>query len=656
MFKVGNYPKGYNLSLLNTIYHRRSKQPNGKYSKDAIDLIIKDNVSGEIFLETIEEPTYDYFVIKPEYCTNYNQFFIEKEKTDMVSVPFTNLLYDIAQRTNNVNFYMENARNRNMYANTRLHTVPNIMMSDSDIEDHYRWKFSNTYQNDEFTNINKAYFDIEVNTKYAQDDFGKIGECPINCVTIIDDKNVIAHTVILRDKENPLIEEFERNLNQDMYDEFKEFITSTVGEEQSKKNGLNNIKFDITFYDEEIDLIKDVFNYINTLKPEFALAWNISFDIVYLIERIKNLGYKPEDIVCHPDFKYKDVTYYVDERNLNEYAERSDYSRISTYTVYTDQMIHFASRRKGQSALRSFSLDYIGDKTCNVRKYDYKKYAPTLEELIYTNFKIFVLYNIMDTLVQYCIEHKVNDIGVAYYNVLLNNTRISKIYRQTIYLHNRAIKSFWKAGLVMGNNCNKNNEKEKFPGAFVSSPQMNGNYSKLKINGKPVNIFDNLDDFDYKSLYPSITSELNMSPNTIDMHLNIPEKVYKDENRFGREDYKYKREGQFMEDLQSHNWLDFFSRWFHLANYSEMYDDIIEYYKYFKYSVGDLDIHHPDGSIDAFTTTTRADNTMRAFIPANSIKKEKIKIPKFDFSKVDANSFTEFFRNVDKEESIRRGY
>ena len=42
MFRIGNYKKGSNLTLLNTIYHRPTKLADGKYSSDSIDLIIKD--------------------------------------------------------------------------------------------------------------------------------------------------------------------------------------------------------------------------------------------------------------------------------------------------------------------------------------------------------------------------------------------------------------------------------------------------------------------------------------------------------------------------------------------------------------------------------------------------------------------------------------
>lgn len=638
MFKVGNYPKGYDLSLLNTIYHYPSKQSDGKYSNDAIDLIIKDNITGEKFLETVETPVYDYYMVNDEHYVDYNLFFIEEEKTHRITVPYRNLLYDIAERTDTLTFYKENIYNGNRYNNTRLHTIPNVMMSDSDIEDHYRWKFGNMYKN-ELGYISKAYFDIEADTINAKGDFVEMGECPINAVTLVDDRTSIVHTFLLRNSENPLIKEFESTVGPSLYNELKEFVIDKVGGIQAaQKYKVDILNFQFHFFDEEIDLIKELFSYINNLKPDFVLAWNMAFDIPYIIERIKKLGYRPEDIMCHPDFKFKIASYFIDERNLNEFAERGDKANISSYSVFLDQLIHFASRRKGRSAIANFRLDYIGEITCGVKKLDYKHITTSLAKLPYIDYKTFVFYNIMDTIVQYCIENKVNDIGNVYNNVLLNNTRYNKIYRQTVYLHNRAIKSFYKSGLIMGNNCNKNNVKVPFPGAFVSDPRLNNDYSKMTLNGKPVSIFDNLDDFDFKSLYPSITSELNMAPNTIIAHLTIPEIVYEFENRFRKDNVKYKREGQFMEDLQSHVWLEFFHRWFNLASYSEMYDDVIEYYTRLHNAYGKLNIHLPNGRIPAFEKVPYKNNKKKAFIKIMSDEDSKlysgekqIIIPTFNF-------------------------
>lgn len=662
MFKVGNYPKGYDLSLLNTMYHYPSKQSDGKYSNDSIDLIIKDNITGDKFLETIESPVYDYYMIKNEEYVSHNMFFIEEEKTDRITVPFRDLLKDIAEKTDNMNFFKENIYNGNTYNNTRLHTIPRVMMSDSDIEDHYRWKFSNQYKN-EMGPISKSYFDIEADVIDAKGDFVEPGECPINAVTLIDDRTCMVHTFLLRNSKNPLIQEFENNVSTRLYNELKDFvIEATGGVEKAHKFKVDLLNFQFHFFDEdkEIDLIKELFSYINNLKPDFVLAWNMAFDIPYIIQRIKNLEYKPEDIMTHPDFKFKNATYYIDERNKDSFEERGDKANISSYSVFLDQLIHFASRRKGRSAIANFRLDYIGEITCGVKKLDYKHITTSLAKLPYLDYKTFVFYNIMDTIVQYCIENKVNDIGNVYNNVLLNNTRYNKIYRQSIYLHNRAIKSFYNSGLIMGNNCNKDTPKTPFPGAFVSDPKLNNDYSKMTLNGKPVMIFNNLDDFDYKSLYPSITSEFNMSPNTIIAHLNIPEIVYEFENRFNREAKAYQREGQFMDDLQSHVWLEFFHRWFNLASYGDMYDDVIEYYTREKNAYGKLYIHKPNGRISPFEKVPYKNNRKSPFIKIMSNDddklykgEKKIVIPTFKFNDK-FKSFDDVYKYYQSNDVIKR--
>ena len=161
-------------------------------------------------------------------------------------------------------------------------------------------------------------------------------------------------------------------------------------------------------------------------------------------------------------------------------------------------MIHFASRRKGQNKLHSFTLDFIGEVVAKVRKLDYKHITTNIAELPYKDYKTFVFYNIMDTIVQYCIEAVTQDINYVFSKCNINNTRYSKAHRQTVYLTNRGIKEFEKDGFIMGNNVNKFNEKptEKFPGAFVADPLKLNGHSKLRIYGRLIEVFDNLDDFD----------------------------------------------------------------------------------------------------------------------------------------------------------------
>ena len=147
-----------------------------------------------------------------------------------------------------------------------------------------------------------------------------------------------------------------------------------------------------------------------------------------------------------------------------------------------------------------YSLDSIGEYIAKVKKLDYKHITENIAELPYKDYKTFVFYNIMDTVVQYCIEANTDDIGFIFGKALMNNTRYQKIHRQTVYLKNRGIQEFYNDGFIMGNNVNTFNPKpdEKFPGAFVANPvKVNKNAaSRLKIFGRAIDVFPNLDDFD----------------------------------------------------------------------------------------------------------------------------------------------------------------
>lgn len=660
-FLIGQYPKGYELSLLNTIYHYPYKDK-GQWQPGAIDLIIKDNVSGEKFLETIVNPSYEYYLLLdnkviPDYTLEYAM----KEDCKCVIVPYQQLQKDIAERLGVLNQFYDNLRNGNRDANKRLCNYnPRVLMSDMDIEDNIRFQFAHTYANP-YMKPTKSYLDIEADTINCKGDFVELGECPINAVSFIDDQSLVIHSFLLRNDKNPLIAKFEaESKSSALHRRLKSFLIDAVGgPDQAEKYRVNKMEVEFHFYDEadELTMLKHLFNYINNIKPDFVLAWNMAFDVPYIIQRIINLGENPKNVMCHPDFRYKEVKYMIDERNQFKYEERNDFAKISSYSVWLDQMIHFASRRKGQAAIANYKLDYIGQITCGVKKLDYSHITRNLAELPYKDYETFVFYNIMDTIVQYCIEYKVNDIDSAYNNVLLNNTRWSKIYRQTVYLKNRAAKFYYANDFIIGNNVNANTPKVSFPGAFVADPKLNSDYSKRRINGRPVSIFDNLDDFDYKSLYPSITSEFNMSRSTLIAHVNIPNKVYEFENRFHRDDIKWKREAQFMDDLQSHNWIEFFHRWFHFAGYEEMYDDVIEYFTKIKYPSGFLTFH----DFDDVSGKPEEDNRSmfvqckneRDLAIVNSIasgNRDLFNQPRFEFEKSDFNNFTEIF------DSLKDGY
>ena len=575
---IKGYPDGSDITILNTAYHYSRKQEDGKYSKDNLMITFRNNTTGKKDHVVIEEPEYEFYMANDDVLIDHHLLAIEKDKVHKVVTPYNKLEKTIAELTGNEKFYYNNIELGNRSANKELHYLNNVFASNFHIEDFYRFKFSETYTNNFFT-LSKAYFDIEVDSIDMNGDFPEMGECPINAISFINDNDHSLNIFLLRNSKNPLIAEFEKEVaSGTIYAELQNFIIQSVTPNLAEKYGMLDFNIRFHFYneDEEIRLIQDFFLLVNFKQPDFLLAWNMAFDIPYIYERIVNLGYDPRDIMCHsdiePQFRY--AHYYIDTRAA-EFAERGDSYDISSYTVYLDQLIHFASRRKGQKSFDSMKLDDIGSAVARIHKLDYSHITTNIAKLPYLDYKTFVFYNVMDTIVQKGIEEKVKDINYIFGKSLANNTRYPKCHRQTVYLSNRAYAEWYKDGLIIGNGSGAK-EKVSYPGALVGDPLHNSNYSKYKQDNQVMNIVDNMCDFDYKALYPSTDIQNNMGPNTQIGKILIDKPVHKYENPFNNP--YYDRGGQFLEDYTSDDILEFATRWFNFANYKQLLYDIIEYF------------------------------------------------------------------------------
>ena len=590
-----------NITIMNTLFWRGT-DIDGKF-KEFLTLIYKDLDTGLKYFQEETDPDYEYYMATEGNRVDYNRLFIEESKTEKIVVPYKDLEKDIAERTGNKAFFYDNVKTNNRGENRRLHTHPDVFNSDMNIEDHYMLRFSRMYKNDPCP-ITKSFFDIEVDSINMRGDFPEPGECPINAISLIIQETKQVYIFLLRNKANPLIAEFEKEVvNRTVHKEITEFVINAVGGPKAAEKYGIDFSYNFLFYDQdkEINLISDLFVAINTFKPDFALAWNMAFDVPYILARIANLGYDPRDVVCHSDFKNKIASYYIDERNKSDFAERGDFAQIASYTTYLDQMIHFASRRKGQNKFISFTLDFIGEAVAKVRKLNYKHITTNIAELPYKDYKTFVFYNVMDTVVQYCIEAATGDIDYVFTKSNINCTRYCKAHRQTVYLTNRVTKDIRKSGnFIIGNNCNKFNQKPdvKFPGAFVADPLQLSNFPKMMLRGAYIDCCENAIDLDYSSLYPSIIREFNIAPNTQIGLLIIAREFTPIEAARANNTIA----GAFMEDIQSQVWLEFGSRWFNLADYTTLYHEVEEFFTTIMNPMNGMRIYNREGLIEPFVT------------------------------------------------------
>ena len=586
------YPEGSDITIMNTYYSYPKFEDGKKVEDDHMFLVYKDNKTGKKGYRIIDKPTYTFYKIKEgEEVPFYNELFISRDKVEPITVPYCKLEANLAHVNGFDEEYKANLMNRNKAANQVFHTMPNIFNSDTNIEDHYRFKFAQTYTN-EITKLSKGFFDIEVDGKWAAGDFVEMGECAVNCVSYYDSTSDTVYAFVLRDHRNPQIAALEEEFKSGKFgwQQMHDFIVENVGgKKKAFKYKLLDTKFKVEFYDAEIELLSDLFQTMHHTCPDFILSYNGSaFDIPYIIARIQRLGYRPEDIMCDRSWKVKVVKNMVDEKNISDLPERGDFTFISGLPIFIDQMIQYASRRKAKfGSYSSFKLDDIGLKEAGVKKLDYSHITHSVTELPWLDFKTFFLYNIMDVIVQKCIEAQCNDMEYIFAKCVTNNTSYRKGHRQTVYLINRMANDWFKKGFIIGNNINKGSEAPpKYLGALVGNPDNTNDYSKMKINGRVILVCENLVDYDFKSLYPSLMAEFNIAPNTQIGKIEIDHVIYEGENAYGIEAEKYSRGGEFIENMVTDNFIEFCVRWFKLGTIQDVLEDADEYYN--KYRLGNF--------------------------------------------------------------------
>lgn len=515
---IKGYPEGSDITIIDAIYHSPSKveitanngSVSSKWAPASMDVIFRDNKTGIKHRQIFKEPKIEFYMANddvyiPKNPDGEDEFppYLPIEKVHPVRCKYTELKKTIAELTGRTQEYYDNIRNGLSKNNEMLHVNNRLYRSDINIEDYYRYEFNKRYTNSVDIPLKKAYIDIETDGINMLGDFPTAQDSPVNAVTLINMDNKQIYTFLLRDKDNPQCKEFEESLkNPETFEKIRSDIIDHIGDwkKATRLGVIDILNFNFYFYDEEIELISDLFKLIHFLNPDFLLAWNMAFDIPFLIDRTVYLGYDPRSIMTHPDFMDDpDLYYFVDERHSNEPAEAGDYAHIPGYTVYLDQLITFVSRRKGQAIkAKSNRLDDVAEAIAKVRKYDYHHICNSIVELCRANYYIFVLYNILDVICQVCIENKTGDIDFVFNKAISTNTRYSKVHRQTIYLYNRAVMSYERNGFIIGNNVNKfkPRPKGKFKGAFVADYRLNDDSLKQTINGYPIDVYNNADDFD----------------------------------------------------------------------------------------------------------------------------------------------------------------
>ena len=536
---------GKNPTLLNVTYIKPRRNED---IKEHFEVIYK--TEDGVVHKSDEPPMADIYIVKPEYRNyRYNKPQERIKNMNKVTVPISKIRYTIAESIGDEGkaLIQRSFQERNPKLMNQLFKWPYCYGADFQPEYYY---YKNWYEKYELKNVKltKSFLDIETDLMDYTVDLDNIPStpwAPVNLITIILEETSDVYTFVLKPYKPPKL-----GRSPEEYDERYAMYEKQLKDHQYLKSHMNEFikdlhdSFDETYgelnyhirdYDEEIDLIADLFRLINQRKPNFCMIWNMRFDIQYLYYRIMALGYDPKEVMCSNDFKQKKCYFKVD-RSTYLLEKQFDYFYCSSYTQYICQMRLYASIRKSQHKLRSVALNAIGDRELKDRKVEYPE-AANIVRFPYMDWLKFIKYNIKDVLLQYGIERKTKDVMTYYMRSHSNITPYNKIFKETHLLRNVREKYFEPQGWVQGNNLNiidtDEDEMERqfyqsfnddddedeggasYKGAINADPIWN-DYVGMDIYDSPSNnIFNNSMDYDMGAFYPSIKIASNMDPGTL---------------------------------------------------------------------------------------------------------------------------------------------
>lgn len=298
----------------------------------------------------------------------------------------------------------------------------------------------------------------------------------INAITIYDsyDKKFVSFFLIPGDKDK---EETTKNI----YNSISEYE-------------IDNKNCNILMFDNEKDLLDNFCSYLIKNPPDIITAWNVGFDISYIIRRIyDNFGLDGLKAISIFNRVSSKVTYAL-EKNY----ELSDYNVIPGCSI-----IDMLELYKKVSPVKpdSLALQEIAMKELGEGKVEYSSDDPL--ELYKDNFELFCKYNIQDVRLIKEIEDKRKIINLAF-TVAVTSVNNYEDYFTEMSLHDHWMLftvAQWRAEgkkIVLPTKTPKT--KIKLTAAYVKEPLF-GRHRWLS-------------DIDYSSEYPSNIYSFSISPET----------------------------------------------------------------------------------------------------------------------------------------------
>ena len=571
-----DYPEG---SILFDVRYSRSPE--------TFEVIYWSPITQQLEVQ-YEQPIVDVWFLKEEYRTNKYQISqAEIDKCYPVYCKVSEIPKAIAMNIGGeyADFFNKNSATMHRRELTKfMCECPWVFKADFSPDVYFRLRWLQKYGDQiDVSKVTYSFLDIECDVIDKTIDPKDVKDVtqPVNAVTLILPAQKICAVMVLGPRPKHKLHPKFHNLLLKQEVEYNWMINN----QSEFKRMVKEDDDDFFDFNDEIKLIKTIFDYINKYRPMFCLSWNGKFDQNYLLHRIEYLGYDPKDFFIPEGFKTEQLYYHEDNSGQFSFKTSSDWFYTSTYTVYICQLRLFAMIRKSQQERRSYSLSSVGKDVAKIDKLTQTK-SGTFRQFAYTDFIKFILYNVRDVVVQLAIELKSNDCQSLVGRSYMFATQYAKCFKETHIVRNIREFIFEDEGFVQANTLLIDpNIDPAFKGAFVAPPEHN-KPTGLILNGKRLNlIMYGVLDADAASYYPSTKMGMNMDPMSLLYKCNINNEVFQNgmcnntsfnqayiwhdsKNRPHAEDMT----GPLMNTYKNKNEFSLMSNWFNEPTVSEVFE------------------------------------------------------------------------------------
>jgi len=243
-------------------------------------------------------------------------------------------------------------------------------------------------------------------------------------VNILTNEIIIATFATYKSIHTFILKSFLKNIG-DPIKRIKESYDKYIPE-----HSLGDLELDIRIFDNELDLIKEIFKVANDADIDFLAIWNLDYDIPTIVDKVEELGAKPEDIFHYykiPEqykyFKYKQgkkqkVTESGRVIPINPEEQWHTVKATTNFYIIDAMSSHRYVRVGGKNVPGGYSLDNIlkHEGVAKKLKFDSDIGLEGREWHIYMveNRPIeYVIYNIWDAMSMLELDKKTKDLTVS---------------------------------------------------------------------------------------------------------------------------------------------------------------------------------------------------------------------------------------------------